>query len=232
MSVLIVQHLEPERPAVLGEALLAAGLDVELVRVDRGEPLPSTAAELDGLVVLGGPMSASSDDDFPSRRAELALLEDALERGTPSLGVCLGAQLIAVAAGCAISRGPDPEIGWGTIELSPAAATDPLLGGLGEQLTVLHWHGETFDLPDGAVLLGSTAAYRNQAFQLGAAWGFQFHLEVDAPAVERFVAAFPEDAAAAPGGAEGILRGAAGSLAELAAARTQVVNRFAARCGA
>lgn len=231
MSVLVVQHLEPERPAVLGEALSAAGLDVELVRVDLGADLPATAAGLDGLVVLGGPMSASSDDGFPSRRAELDLIADALERGTPTLGVCLGAQMIAVAAGAPISRGPAPEIGWGTIALTPEIDDDPLLDGLGAELTVLHWHGETFDLPAGAVLLGSTAAYLNQAFRLGSAWGFQFHLEVDAPAVERFVVAFPEDAAAAPGGAAGIRRDADRSLARLAEARSLVLARFAGRCG-
>ncbi len=229
MPVLVVQHLEPEQPALLGDALRDAGCEIDLVRVDLGQPLPGTTAGHDALVVLGGPMSAGSDDDFPSRRDELRLLADALARSTPTLGICLGAQLLAVAAGARIRRGPAPEIGWGVIRLSPDAASDPLFAGVGLQVDVLHWHGETFDLPADAVLLAGSERYAHQALRVGeSAWGLQFHLEVDDAAVRRFVTAFPDDAAAAEGGAAGILEGCATALDRLASVRRVVLSRFAA----
>lgn len=229
MPVLVVQHLEPEQPSLLGEALTDAGCEIDLVRVDLGRPLPSTTADHDALVVLGGPMSAASDDGFPSRRDEIALLADALERGTPTLGVCLGAQLLAVAAGAGVSAGPAAEVGWGPIRLHDAASSDPLFAGVGPEVEVLHWHGETFGLPPGSVLLGSSDRYAHQAVRVGAAaWGLQFHLEVDDAAVRRFVAAFPEDAAMADGGGEAILAGSASALEQLAPARRAVLSRFAA----
>ncbi len=229
MPVLVVQHLEPEQPSLLGAALIDEGCEIDLVRVDLGQPLPSTIGGHDALVVLGGPMSAASDEGFPSRRDEIALLADALDRGTPTLGVCLGAQLLAVAAGAGISAGPEAEIGWGPIRLHDAATSDPLFAGVGPDVEVLHWHGETFDLPAGSVLLAGSDRYAHQAVRVGdAAWGLQFHLEVDDAAVRRFVAAFPEDAATVDGGAETILAGSAAALERLAPARRAVLSRFAA----
>src|SRR6478609_10402135 len=116
--VLVVQHLEPEGPVWIGTALAQRGHAVEVVRVDLGAPLPEDLAGHAGLVVMGGPMSAASDDGFPSRLAEVALITDALRRGVPMLGVCLGAQLLAVAAGAPIRSGGAPEIGWGTVQVT------------------------------------------------------------------------------------------------------------------
>jgi GMP synthase-like glutamine amidotransferase len=194
-TALVVQHLEPEGPVLIGEALRAAGVEVVVVRPDRGQPIPASVSGIDGLVVMGGPMSAGRDDGFPSRRAELALLHAAVEAGVPTLGVCLGAQLLAAAAGGSVEVGPELEVGWGTVTLAAAAADDPLVAGIGPEIPVLHWHGETFTLPPGAVLLASSDRYPHQAFRLGpAAWGIQFHLEVDAAAVARFVTAFGSEA--------------------------------------
>lgn len=227
-TVLIVQHLEPEQPAVLGDVLQDAGCELHTVRTDAGDPVPDDASAFAGVVVLGGPMSATDDEGFPTRRAEVALLRDAVEQGVPTLGVCLGAQLLALAAGAPARRGPGPEIGWGTVALTAAAGDDPLFAGVASPLRVLHWHGDTFDLPDGAVRLASTERYREQAFRLGpAAWGLQFHLEVDGPAVERFLAAFPDDAEAAPGGLEGVRQASPEGLEELRAPRALVLGRFA-----
>lgn len=195
---LIVQHVPAEQPYLLAEALAGRGVDLAVHAVPDGPPLPADAAGVDGLVVMGGPMSARSDDGFPTRRAELALLADAVRRGVPTLGVCLGAQLLAAATGGAVRAGQGPEIGWGPVDLAEAASDDCLLGGAGRQLTVLHWHGDTFDLPPGAVLLASNDRYRHQAFRLGdSAWGLQFHVEVDAAAVRRFATDFGAEATAA-----------------------------------
>lgn len=222
--MLIVQHLEPEGPALIATALAERGRAVDVVRVDEGAPLPADLAGHGGLVVMGGPMSAASDDGFPSRMAEVALISDALQRGRPMLGVCLGAQLLAVAAGASIRSGGEPEIGWGTVQVSTGAGGDALFHGLGRELWVLHWHGETFDLPAGAVHLASSAAYPNQAFRMGAsAWGVQFHPEVDEAAVSRFVASFGHEAA----DPAAITRDAPSRLSASAAERMRIFDRFA-----
>jgi GMP synthase-like glutamine amidotransferase len=194
-TALVVQHLEPEGPVLIADALRAAGVDVIVVRTDRGEAVPADVDGLAGLVVMGGPMSARSDDGFPSRRAEIALLRAALDAGIPTLGVCLGSQLLATAGGGSVEAGDGLEVGWGTVALADGTATDPLLAGIRGAVPVLHWHGETFTLPPEAVLLASSDRYPHQAFRLGpAAWGLQFHLEVDAAAVGRFVEAFGSEA--------------------------------------
>ena len=198
-TCLIVQHVEAEGPGQLVGALADAGVDLDRRPVFDGAPVPADAADHDGVVVMGGPMSATSDDGFPTRRAELALLGDAVGRGVPVLGVCLGAQLLALATGGEVRAGDaGPEIGWGRVDLLPAATDDPLFSGFGEAMEVLHWHGETFVLPPGAVLLASTTRYANQAFRLGTrAWGLQFHVEVDLAGVRAFLAASGDEAAAA-----------------------------------
>jgi len=226
---LVVQHAEPEGPYAIGDALDAAGVDVDVRRTFAGAGLPADAARLDGLVVMGGPMSAYSDLGFPTRMAELNLLSDALERGVPILGVCLGSQLLALAGGGRVYRGPaGPEIGWGLVELTDHAAADPLLFGLPRRLPVLHWHGDTFELPLGAVHLAASSRYRAQGFRCGAqAWGFQFHLEVDEPAIQAFVNAFGTEAAQVGENPRSITAQSPAKLETLAPFRAQVVTRFA-----
>jgi GMP synthase-like glutamine amidotransferase len=176
---------------------------------------------------MGGGMSAASDDGFPTRHAEIALIADAVERGVPTLAVCLGAQLLAAAAGAAVYPGPDgPEIAWAPVELSDAARSDALFAGLPPVLDVLHWHGDTFDLPAGAVRLAAGRRYQNQAFRIGArAWGIQFHLEVDAGAVDTFIASFGDEARQAVGGPEALR--SPDALATLATIQAPLLDRFA-----
>jgi GMP synthase-like glutamine amidotransferase len=229
----IVQHVEPEGPYAIGEALGAAGVSVDLRRVFGGDALPADVAGFDGLVIMGGPMSATSDDEFPTRRAEIDLIVDALKRGVPTLGVCLGAQVLALAAGGAVFPGDrGPEIGWGPVELSEQAGADPLLRGLPPTLTVMHWHGDTYVTPAGATALASSSNYEAQAFRIGRAWGFQFHLEVDERAVAAFVDAFGEDARRAGVAPETIEAESAMAIAILGPHRATVMNRFAAMVAA
>ncbi|WP_406129726.1 gamma-glutamyl-gamma-aminobutyrate hydrolase family protein [Streptomyces canus] len=120
----------------------------------------------------------------------------ALEAEVPVLAVCLGAQLLAAAAGGRSRPGSGPQIGWDEVRATSAAHADPLFAGIPEHLPVLHWHGDTMDLPAGATLLASCDRYPVQAFRVGgSAWGLQFHLEVDKAAVDAFAAAFPGEAA-------------------------------------
>jgi GMP synthase-like glutamine amidotransferase len=195
-SCLVVQHVEPEGPYAIGDALAAAGVVVDIRRVYAGERLPSDVADFDGVVVMGGPMAAHSDRGFPTRQAEITLLADSIRRGVPTVGVCLGAQLLALAGGGRVFPGASgPEVGFAPIHLTDQAADDPLFGTLPDQLTVLHWHGDTFDIPPGSAHLAASSRYRAQAFRIGArAWGLQFHLEVDERAVAAFLDAFGQDA--------------------------------------
>ncbi len=232
-SCLVVQHLEPESSYAIGEALASVGIEVDQRLTDAAEPLPETLDGFDGLVVMGGPMSADSDDGFPTRRQELTLLAEAVERGLPTLGVCLGAQLLAAATGGRILRGASgPEIGWAPVRLHASAADDLLLASVLGELSVLHWHGDTFDLPPGGVLLASNDRYDHQAFRIGPrAWGFQFHLEVDREAVAAFAGSFGADLDAVGITPDNLLDATPAELVRLEVHRRPVLARFAALVG-
>jgi GMP synthase-like glutamine amidotransferase len=226
---LLIQHVEPERAYAIGDALGRARVETIACRVFDGDPIPATLDQFHGVVVMGGPMSATSDDGFPTRAAEIHLLTEALRRSVPVLGVCLGAQLLARAGGAEIFKGENgPEVGWGTVELSGAGIEDRLLGGLPTTLPVLHWHGDTYKLPDEAVHLASSNAYLEQAFRLGSvAWGFQFHVEVDLDAVESFLSSFGEDAFSARTTPEAIREDTQAALEKLRPSRDLILDRFA-----
>jgi GMP synthase-like glutamine amidotransferase len=228
-SCLVFQHIAPEKSFAIGEALTAAGVVVETREVFAGDSIPTGIADFEGLVVMGGPMSATSDEGFPTRAAEIGVLADALGAGVPILGVCLGAQLLAAAAGGMVIAGTaGQEIGWGDVDLSAAASEDPLLGGLPNRLTVLHWHGDTFELPVGATHLASSSRYPNQAFRVGErAWGFQFHVEVDGDAVQSFLAEFGDEARSAGIDPATIAAETSARVERLIPIRDQIVARFA-----
>jgi GMP synthase-like glutamine amidotransferase len=176
-GVYAFRHVAFEHLGMIAPALESRGLAVQYVDMFDGAPAPERIAEAAGLIFMGGPMSAN--DDLPYLRAELDLIEQAATAGTPVLGVCLGAQLIAKALGARVYRNRVKEIGWFPVSWTPAAARDPLFAGLSEPETVFHWHGETFDLPPAAEWLARSEACRHQAFRMGAkVYGLQFHLEV------------------------------------------------------
>ncbi len=158
-----------------------------------GDPLPEHE-EVSGAVVMGGPMNVDDHGSFPSLATEREWIRQATERGMPVLGVCLGAQLIARALGAEVEPAAGAEIGFAPVEVSDSA--DPLIGALARSSTVLHWHGDVFDLPDGAVPLASSERTEHQAFRYGSAWGLLFHAEADAALVEAWLAV-PEMAAEA-----------------------------------
>lgn len=185
-TALVIEHAASEGAGSLARWLPEAGLALRTVRPYLGDPVPVGLEGADALLVLGGYEAAY--DEWTGRDAELALLRGCVASGGPVLGVCLGHQLLAVALGGQVRRHPGgPESGAGTVRLLPAAAADPLLGGLpvGQPLGVVQFHGdEVVALPDGAVLLAESDHTRVQAFRVGAnAWGVQFHPEADAELV-------------------------------------------------
>jgi GMP synthase-like glutamine amidotransferase len=176
----VVQHVEHEGPGLIAREAAARGLRTEVRRTDRGDPLPDPSG-IGGLVVMGGPMGLYEEAAHPHLGAERELMRAAVDRGLPVLGVCLGAQILAAALGAKVFKGPFPEAGFGSVALGPEGRRDPVLGPAGPSLPVFHWHGDTFDLPAGAVRLAGSDLYPNQAYRFGArAYGFQFHVEVEA----------------------------------------------------
>ena len=175
----LTQHVPYEGPGAIAPAVRATGADLEVVRLDLGDPVPSPddLGDVAGLVVMGGPMGVH--DDLRWLEEERLLLRAAVDAELPVLGVCLGAQQLACALGAEVVTGPEPECGVGEVHLTPAALSDPVFGGAPTPLPCVHWHGDTFSLPDGAVRLAGNEAYGNQAFRVGAmAYGLQFHVEV------------------------------------------------------
>jgi GMP synthase (glutamine-hydrolysing) len=184
----VLQHVAYEGPGAVADAIVRGGHTVAVVRIDRGEPVPPTDAvgDLAGLVVMGGPMGVH-DEDLAWLAEERALLKAAVDADLPVLGVCLGAQQLAAALGAVVATGPQSEIGVGEVHLTPAALPDPVLGPAGSTVACMHWHADTFTLPDGAVLLASSDLFPHQAFRFGRrAYGLQFHIEVTASLVGRW----------------------------------------------
>ncbi len=195
----VVQHVAHEGPGAVGTALAAAGLAVRVVRPDLGEALPGPD-EPAGLVVLGGPMGVHDDARHPWLGPERELLFAAVGVGTPVLGVCLGAQQLAAALGAEVTTGPGAEVGPGEVELTPAGRRDPVFGpeygGLAATtVPCVHWHRDTFSLPEGAVHLAGTRRFPHQAFRFGdRAYGLQFHVEVDPGLASAWRPLLPEGA--------------------------------------
>jgi len=176
MRIHYLQHVPFEGPGAIAAWAKARGHVLTGTRMDLGEPLPSPDA-FDRLVVMGGPMSVHDEATLPWLATEKRFVKTVLDAGTPVLGICLGAQLLAEVLGGRVYLGPEKEIGWHPLRVLPAARQSRLAG-LPESFVAFHWHGETFDLPPGATRLAETDVCPNQAFELGPALALQFHLEV------------------------------------------------------
>jgi len=186
MRVHVIQHVAFEGPGAIGEWARERGHAVATTGQWSGAALPKSA-DFDFLVIMGGPMSANDDAQFPWLAPEKKLIAEALEAPKAILGVCLGAQLLASVLGARVYKNQDKEIGWFPVRLTPEACASALRD-LPRTLTVLHWHGETFDLPEGAVRLASSEACLNQAFEFqGRALGLQFHLEVGPEGLKKLI---------------------------------------------
>jgi GMP synthase (glutamine-hydrolysing) len=187
----VAQHAPHEGPGLLAGVLDRAEVRTRTVRLDCGDPLPPPA-DLGGVIVMGGAMGVHDTDAFPWLEAERRWIADAVRSDLPVLGVCLGAQLLAAALGASVTTGPAPEIGVDDVALTAEGRADPVLGPEGERVSVIQWHGDTFDIPDGAVRLATGERYPNQAFRYGRfAYGLQFHVEVDDAMAEAWAPDLP-----------------------------------------
>ncbi|MGC2445361.1 glutamine amidotransferase [Candidatus Binatus sp.] len=185
-TAIAIRHVHFEDLGSLAPALERAGYQIRYADygVDDIAALDAVAPDL--VVVLGGPIGAYEDDLYPSLKDELNLLEMRLGANRPTIGICLGAQLMARALGARVYPTGLKEIGWGQITIRPAGCESAIRHLVQNNTAVLHWHGDTFDLPAGATLLASTEKCRNQAFVWGNALGFQFHPEATAARLEQW----------------------------------------------
>jgi GMP synthase (glutamine-hydrolysing) len=198
-TALVVQHTAAEPPGRLADWLLDAGVLSSIAAPYSGEPLPGGLNGYDALVVLGGPMAARDDVGTPWLPATRDLLRAAVAEGIPTLAICLGAQLLAVATGGRVARGAEgPELGPALVAKRDVAADDPLFGPVPFTPDVVQWHSDAIvALPPGAVLLASSPRYPNQAFRVGeAAWGLQFHIETTPEMVKSWAEADADQLAA------------------------------------
>lgn len=197
MRIHILQHVAFEGAGYIADWALSRGHSLVATRLDEGAALPALA-DFDWLVVMGGPMSVHDESRYPWMSAEKRLIREAIGAGRIMLGICLGAQFVAEALGAEVTVGRHKEIGWWPVTWSPDASR--LFGAaLPPRSDVFHWHGETFDLPAGAIRLASSQPCANQAFQFGdRIVGLQFHLEVTRPGVEALVSACRDEVVPGP----------------------------------
>jgi len=188
MKIHCLLHVAHEGPALIADWARAQGHELAEVHVYRGDRLPDPR-DLEWLVVMGGPMNVYEEGRYPWLRSETELIASALSEGKRVLGICLGAQLMAKALGARVRRNPHQEIGWFPVTLTFAALRLPLLEGFSASAPAFHWHGDTFDVPPGAVSLAASEGCANQGFVVGngRGVGLQFHWEVRQSDVEAWL---------------------------------------------
>jgi GMP synthase (glutamine-hydrolysing) len=188
-KLLVFQHVASEPLGHLDPLLRESGCRIRYVNFGREPHAQPDVRRYDGLVVLGGPMNVDQAALYPHLATEIAVIREAVNAGKPTLGICLGGQLLAAAMGGRVQPNPVPEIGWYPLHVRPPAHADPLFRHFERTPRhVFQWHAYTFEPPPGAVPLAWTRSCRQQAYRIGDhAWGLQFHLEADAALIDRWL---------------------------------------------
>jgi GMP synthase-like glutamine amidotransferase len=181
MKIHLLQHVDFEGPGEIGTWVDMRNHDITIIRMYDGVPLPSVG-NTEGLIIMGGPMSVNDTAEFPWLVDEIEYVRDAISRGVRTLGVCLGAQILARACGVRVYKNAEKEIGWFPV-FRKGAAHFLFTADIPETMTVFHWHGETFDLPEGACLHYSSEGCGNQCFTIRSALALQFHLEMNSAGI-------------------------------------------------
>lgn len=193
-DLMVIQHYALGEAGLIEEVARERDRTVHFVRPYEGDQVPRDAEDAWALVVLGGPMASWEDEKYPFLKEEVGLLQRCIAADTPTLAICLGAQLLARAAGARTYKGGMPEIGWYNLDVTAEGKRDPLFAPLGPQPKFYFSHHDTFDLPANSELLASTRLYPNQAFRLGKrVYGVGFHPEKTDVMIERYLSAFADD---------------------------------------
>ena len=190
-AILVIKHEKTEGAGTLEEYLTAAGRPFKVVELGGAGKLPALD-DCKAIVSLGGPMNVYEEERYPFLALEDGFLKGAIERGIPTLGICLGAQLLAKCMGAKVLKAGEREIGWHPVRLTKEAHSDPLFKDLPHLMETFHWHEDTFDIPRDGVLLASSEICRNQASRIGrCAWALQFHPEMTAQMIEEWCETSP-----------------------------------------
>lgn len=177
MRLHYLQHVPFEGPGTIEQWAADRGHELTGTHLYNDDPLPDRE-EFDWLIVMGGPMGVHDTDVYPWLVKEKQFIDETVQAGAVTIGICLGSQLVARALGADIYEATSQEIGWFPVEATDAAADSPIFAELGDEYQVFHWHGDTFDLPEGATRMASTDVCANQAFVYDdRVVGLQFHLE-------------------------------------------------------
>lgn len=194
MKVLIIKHIDIEGPGTIAEFLDDENIPYEVIDIFNGESLPDSLSNTSAILVLGGPMNVYEEDKYPFLKDENEFLKEAIEKDLPTLGFCLGAQLIAKAKGATVKKAPEKEIGWFKISLNSNGLNDPLFQGFPDEIDVFQWHGDTFEIPEGAHKLAESELCPNQAFRIGNnIYGLQFHVEVTEKMIQQWLDAYKDE---------------------------------------
>src|SRR4051794_1151463 len=190
--LLVIHHLEPPTLGHAARVLACAGVPLAERLVASGEPLPALD-EVSGVLSLGGHQSATELDRHPYLVDELRLLRQAVEDRVPVLGICLGGQLLSAACGGSVRRAPARQIAWFEVEPLPAAKSDPLFGDVPADVSFVRWNEDSFELPPGGLELVRRSGAGVDAFRVGdAAWGVQFHPELDDAMADGWYRGYPD----------------------------------------
>ena len=189
--ILVIQHNLDDHLNELAAPLIEAGLEIDTWDVENTPPPNTPLAEYDGLISLGAIAGVLEEGEHAWMPIERKLFNQALDLEMPLLGICFGSQLLASVAGAEVYKTPTPEVGWTKVDMLPEASGDPIMGALGKNPDVFHFHYDTFTMPEGTKLYGTTNGI-NQAFKVGPkAWGVQFHIEVGLAAMHSWFATYP-----------------------------------------
>ena len=187
-KILVCQHVAHELLGTLHPLLKEEGFRIRYVNFSRNPEEKPQIEDYDGLILLGGPMNVNQEKEYPFLNHELHLIETALKKELPTLGICLGSQLIAKTLGAEVRANIQSEIGWKTIKVTEAGKKDALLSSFQKEEKLFEWHHDSFQLPSGAKGLAESESCREQAFRYGKkTYGFQFHLEVDEAMIEKWL---------------------------------------------
>lgn len=194
MRALVLQHVAVEGPGTLAPYLEARGWKLETVALYAGARPPEDALGYQAIIVMGGPMGVYDEAEYPFLRDEQHFLRRAMAQHVPLLGICLGSQLLAKALGARVYRNPQKEIGWYSVDLTPAGVADPLFASLASPVPVFQWHGDAFDLPAGALSLASSPLCTHQTFRYGdRVYGLLFHLELTPAIIHTWLEVFQDE---------------------------------------